>query len=152
MSAGQVCIDISRACFDAYIERSSVQYYHVDVTSEESILSAARQVRADLGDPSILINNAGIAIAENIVEENIQHRKLQFEINVFAQMRLVQEFLPAMVKRNHGHIVTMASASSFISTTQLVTYASTKAAIMAFHEGVAQELRMRYNARRVRTT
>jgi short-subunit dehydrogenase len=67
-------------------------------------------------------------------------------------MRLVQEFLPAMAKRNHGHIVTMASASSFISTTQLVTYASTKAAIMAFHEGVAQELRMRYNARRVRTT
>jgi all-trans-retinol dehydrogenase (NAD+) len=116
------------------------------------IVATAKKLREDIGDPSVLINNAGIAIAENLVEENLHNRKLQFEINVLAQMRLVQEFLPAMAKRNHGHIVTMASASSFISTTQLITYASTKAAVMAFHEGVTQELRRRYNARRVRTT
>jgi short-subunit dehydrogenase len=105
-----------------------------------------------VGDTFIFINNAGIAIAKNVLEEKLHHRRLQFEINVLAPMRLVQEFLPTMAQQNHGHVVTVASASSFISTAQTVTYADTKAAVMAFHEGAAQELRMRYNARRVRIT
>lgn len=94
----------------------------------------------------MLINNAGIAVTENMVDEDAAHRRAQFEVNFFAQ-----EFLPGMAERNHGHVVTMARASSFISTTQLVTYCATKAAVMAFHEGVGQELRMRYAAPKVRT-
>ncbi|ORY03830.1 short chain dehydrogenase/reductase-like protein [Clohesyomyces aquaticus] len=134
------------------LENSCVKYYHVDVTSDEQIVETAKQMRLDVGDPSVLINNAGIAIAKTILEETTEQRKRQFDVNIFAQMRMVQEFLPAMTKRDHGHIVTMASASSFISTTRLTTYASSKAAVMAFHEGLGQELRMRYNARKIRTT
>lgn len=132
-------------------EHKHVSHYIVDVTSDTSVASSAARLRHDIGAPTVLINNAGIAIAETIIDEDAAHRRAQFEVNVLAQMRLVQEFLPAMAERNHGHVVTMASASSFISTTQLVTYCATKAAVMAFHEGVGQELRMRYAARKVRT-
>lgn len=65
---------------------------------------------------------------------------------------LVREFLPAMVARNHGHVMTIASTGSFYSQAQNVAYASSKAAAMAFHEGLGQELRTRFNARKVRTS
>ncbi|KAF1915612.1 hypothetical protein BDU57DRAFT_499853 [Ampelomyces quisqualis] len=137
---------------DDLLNHKHVTHYIVDVTSDTSVASTAARLIQDIGAPTVLINNAGIAIAETIIDETAAHRRAQFEVNVFAQMRLVQTFLAAMAERNHGHVVTMASASSFISTTQLVTYCSTKAAVMAFHEGLGQELRMRYAARKVRTS
>lgn len=40
-----------------------------------------------------------------------------------------------MVKKNKGHIVGLASMASFVAPPAIVDYASTKAAVMAFHEG-----------------
>ncbi|KAL1967658.1 hypothetical protein VTN77DRAFT_2915 [Rasamsonia byssochlamydoides] len=57
-----------------------------------------------------------------------------------------------MIKRNHGHVVTIASVASFAVLAGNVDYSCTKAAALAFHEGLTQELRHRYHADRVRTT
>jgi all-trans-retinol dehydrogenase (NAD+) len=57
-----------------------------------------------------------------------------------------------MTKKNHGHIVTIASTGSFYSQAQNVSYACSKAAAMAFHEGLGQELRARFDAPRIRTS
>jgi len=65
---------------------------------------------------------------------------------------LVREFLPAMVKKNHGHVVTIASMASFVVHAQNVDYCCTKASSLAFHEGLASELKSRYNAPDVKTT
>ena len=66
--------------------------------------------------------------------------------------KLVKEFLPHMVQRNHGHIVTIASIASFASVANNASYSATKAGALAFHEGLAQELKARYGANKVRTT
>jgi all-trans-retinol dehydrogenase (NAD+) len=131
-------------------EHASIHYYPVDVTNDALISTTATTVRSTHGAPTILINNAGIALAGAFLTEPPAYTHRQFAINILAQMRLVQEFVPDMAARNHGHVVSMASASSFISSTALVSYASSKAAVMAMHEGVAQELRTRYHAPRVR--
>lgn len=57
-----------------------------------------------------------------------------------------------MVKNNHGHIVTLASIASYVTIAQNVDYSASKAAVMALHEELKQELKHRYNAPRVRTT
>ena len=57
-----------------------------------------------------------------------------------------------MARRNHGHVVTVASMASFLVHAQNVDYTCTKASALAFHEGLAQELKSRYNADKVRTT
>jgi all-trans-retinol dehydrogenase (NAD+) len=57
-----------------------------------------------------------------------------------------------MVERNHGHVVSIASMSSFVVPAQIVAYACTKAAVVAFNEGLASELRSRYKAPDVKTT
>lgn len=127
-------------------------FYNVDLSSPSAIAAAAAKVKQEHGHPSILINNAGIGVAKNILDENETERRRLFDVNVLAHFTLAREFLPAMIEKDHGHLVTIASMASFYTQAQNVSYACSKAAAMAFHEGIGQELRTRYNAPRVRTT
>jgi all-trans-retinol dehydrogenase (NAD+) len=64
----------------------------------------------------------------------------------------LQEFLPNMINKNHGHVVSVASAGSYMALPQMGAYTTTKASALALHEVLAGELRARYNAPKVRTT
>jgi all-trans-retinol dehydrogenase (NAD+) len=105
------------------------------VTSPSSIAEAAKTVRDKLGDPSILINNAGVGQPHTILETSNEWVTKIFQINVISHFWLTKEFLPSMVKKNKGHIVGLASMTSFVCPPAIVDYGSTKAAVMAFHEG-----------------
>ena len=49
-----------------------------------------------------------------------------------------------MLSARKGHIITIASLASYIALPGLVDYSSTKAAVLALHEGLTMELRHRY--------
>jgi all-trans-retinol dehydrogenase (NAD+) len=112
-----------------------VTLFHCDVTSPTSIAEASKQVRAALGDPSILVNNAGIGSPHPILETSNEWITKIFQINIISHFWLVKEFMPDMVKKNKGHIVGLASMASFVSPPGIVDYAATKSAVLAFHEG-----------------
>lgn len=48
-------------------------------------------------------------------------------------------------------IVTVASLAAYVTAPDMVDYAASKVAALAFHEGLAAELKSRYGAERVRT-
>lgn len=129
-----------------------VVFYEVDVTADERVHEVAERVRREVGDPTVLINNAGIAIGKPVLELTAEQVRQVFDVNAIAPVTMVREFLPAMAAADHGHVVTMASMASFVVIAGNVDYSCTKASVMALHEGIAQELRHRYNARNVRTT
>ncbi|TVY46354.1 Dehydrogenase [Lachnellula occidentalis] len=132
---------------------AGIHFYEADVTSSAQIASAAAEIRKAHGNgPTILINNAGIGGGRTILTEPEQAIRKTFEVNIIAHFLTVKEFLPEMIERNHGHVVTIASMSSFVVPAQLVDYACTKAALIAFNEGLASELRSRYKAPKVKTT
>lgn len=56
-----------------------------------------------------------------------------------------------MIAANHGTVVTMASLAAAVSTPHMVGYCSSKAAALAFHEGLAVELSTLYDAPAIRT-
>lgn len=56
-----------------------------------------------------------------------------------------------MVERNHGMIVTVASLAAYVTAPSMVDYASSKAAALAFHEGLSSELVTHYKAPNIRT-
>lgn len=58
-----------------------------------------------------------------------------FSVNVFSNWHTLKAFLPDMVAKNKGHIVTVASVASFIGAGAMGDYCATKAAVLAFHEG-----------------
>ena len=127
-------------------------YYQVDITSSEAIGKFATQLRKEHGDPTVLINNAGVGNARPILEVPETAVRKVFDVNIISHFVLLKEFLPSMVRANHGHIVTIASMASFVSQALNVDYAATKAGVMALHEGLRAELKYIYKAPRVRTT
>jgi all-trans-retinol dehydrogenase (NAD+) len=127
-------------------------YYQVDITSSEEIKNIAGQLRSEHGDPTVLINNAGVGNARPIVELPEAALRKIFDVNIISHFILLREFLPSITRANHGHIVTIASIASFETRARNVDYAATKAGALALHEGLAQELKHIYKAPRVRTT
>jgi all-trans-retinol dehydrogenase (NAD+) len=99
-----------------------------------------------------LINNAGIGSAATILEGSEDFIRKTFEVNTISHFLTVREFLPAMIKKNHGHVVTVASMASFLVHAGNVDYSCSKASALAFHEGLASELKSRYKAPDIRTT
>ncbi|KAL6709002.1 hypothetical protein ACN47E_002129 [Coniothyrium glycines] len=133
-------------------ERKLIHYYKCDITSRDAIHEAGEAIRSDLSSPSILINNAGIGNAYTILDIPQESLKKMIDINLVSHWSTVQEFLPDMIAMKKGHIMTVASLASFVVLAGAVDYACTKAAVLAFHEGLTQELKHRYKCPDVKTT
>lgn len=111
----------------------------------------AREIRLAVGEPTVLINNAGVVQGRTILDASERDIRFTFDVNTFAHYWTTQEFLPHMVRANHGMVVTVASVAAWVTVPNMVDYAASKAAAHAFHEGLTAELKTRYNAPRVRT-
>lgn len=129
----------------------NVYFYKCDVTSTASVKALGAHIRNDHGDPTVLINNAGIGKEGTILDKSEEFVRKVFEVNTLAHWWTVQEFLPSMLRRNHGHVVNIASAGSFLGVGEIVEYSCSKASALAFHEGLTQEIRLWYKAPKVRT-
>ncbi|KAL0595930.1 Estradiol 17-beta-dehydrogenase 11 [Plecturocebus cupreus] len=55
-------------------------------------------------------------------------------------LQTTKAFLPAMMKNNHGHIVTVASAAGHTVVPFLLAYCSSKFAAVGFHRALTDEL------------
>lgn len=130
---------------------SRVHYYQCDLRSPESVASAADRVRAEVGHPSVLIHNAGVARGKTIMEAEPADVRFTFDVNSLAHYWVTKAFLGNMIAKNHGMVVTVSSIAAWMSLPDMVDYGASKAAALAFHEGLGGELRFRYNAPKVRT-
>lgn len=130
---------------------ANVFYYQCDITSPSTISAVAAEIRRDVGEPTVLINNAGVARGKSILDATEKDVRFTFDVNTLAHYWMAKEFLPSMVVKNHGMVVTVASIAAYITVPNMVDYAASKAAAMSFHEGLTAELKTRYKAPRIRT-
>ncbi|XP_040273895.1 17-beta-hydroxysteroid dehydrogenase 13-like [Bufo bufo] len=121
-------------------EGAKVFTYLVDCSKREEISKAADKVKQEVGDVNILINNAGVVFCADLL--SLQDSQIQkiFEVNVLAHFWTTREFLPSMMRKNHGHIVTIASSAGLIGVAFLVDYCSTKFAAVGYHKALTIEL------------
>ncbi|GAA6000250.1 hypothetical protein JCM10207_007924 [Rhodosporidiobolus poonsookiae] len=131
---------------------TNVKFFKCDVTDAAAIADASKQIRAELGHPTILVNNAGIARGKTILDTTADEFLLTYKVNVLGSFNVLREFLPHIVSANHGHIMTMASSAAYCSVAQLADYNCSKAAALSLHETLTEELKWRYNAPLVRTS
>ncbi|XP_048365256.1 estradiol 17-beta-dehydrogenase 11-like [Sphaerodactylus townsendi] len=117
-----------------------VHTYVVDCRKREDIYRTAAKVKKDIGDISILINNAGVIATGHLLSIKDEQIQSMFEVNALAHYWTVKAFLPAMLERNHGHIVTVASCAGFAAVPFMVTYASSKHSAIGFHRSLTEEL------------
>ncbi|OJI97974.1 hypothetical protein ASPVEDRAFT_123553 [Aspergillus versicolor CBS 583.65] len=132
-------------------ENKRILYHKCDLSDEKEIAAICHKIRAEIGDPTVLVNNAGLSRGRTVVESTYHDNSITLKTNLLAPFFLSKEFLPAMIQRNHGHIFNVASMSAYIPPAGLADYAASKAGLIAFHECLMQELRAQ-NAPKVRTS
>lgn len=129
-----------------------VTFFKCDVTDPEAVKATAQAIQEQLGHPSILINNAGIAGAHGILQTPPKFLRKIFDVNLLSHYYLLQAFAPAMIERNKGHILTIASVASFVAGSGFVDYCATKAGAWVLHDGLTTELRTIHKCTGVKTT
>lgn len=130
----RVRAELTKAGFDA-------DSYTCDLTSRQEIAAVAAQTLAESGPVDILVNNAGIVSGKNLLNISDQEIQQTFAVNTLALFWTVRAFLPSMLERNSGHIVTVASAAGLAGTAKLTDYCSSKFAAVGFDESLRLELR-----------
>lgn len=75
-----------------------------------------------------------------------------FDVNVFSQYWTMMEFMPGMIKRDHGHVVSMCSVAGITGTPYLVPYCSSKFAIKGLMDGLYLEMRQDMRKSKVKLT
>lgn len=143
-----VVLDIQPLTYEA---PSNVHYWKCDITSPREIAAVAQDIRSKVGYPTVLINNAGVVRGRSILDSSEKDIRFTFDVNSLAHYWIIKEFLPSLVENNHGMVVTVASVAAWCTVPNMVDYAASKHAALAFHEGLAAELATRYRARKVRT-
>ena len=113
----------------------------VDLDNIESIDQSVDQTIATFGRIDVLVNNAGygmIGTVEDVEESAI--RKI-FDVNVLAPINVVKKILPVMRSQRSGYIINIGSVAGFVGAPGWSIYSATKAAIAAFSEVLASDVK-----------
>lgn len=118
----------------------SVESDVCNVASREAIDAAAARTLAK-GPVDILINNAGVVTGKALLDATPEEIERTFDVNVLALFWTTRAFLPAMLARNSGHVVTIASAAGIVGISKMTDYCASKHAAVGFDESLRLELR-----------
>ena len=118
-----------------------VKGYVVDVSNNEIVNVAYRKTVEDCGDIDILINCAGIITSNKTFDQQTSEEIVRtMNINTIAPMFVARAMLPDMLKRNRGHVCTIASAGGMISNPKMSVYAASKWGVIGWSDSVRIEL------------
>lgn len=119
---------------------ATVHAFTCDLSKREDIYRVAEQAKSDVGDVDILINNAGIVTGKKFLECPDSLIIKTMDVNINAHFWTVKSFLPAMLRRNKGHIVTVSSAAGHFGANSLADYCASKFAAYGFDESIRVEI------------
>lgn len=115
--------------------------YVCDVSDRREVYRVAGEVKARVGPVHIVVNNAGIVSGRRLLDIPDERIEAVFGVNVLALYWLTKAFLPEMIERNSGHIVTMASAAGLLGVDRQTDYSASKHAAIGFTESLRVELK-----------
>lgn len=144
--------DINRTGLAAVVEEvervgGQAQPVVCDVSDRNAVYAAAETVDEPV---DVLVNNAGIVNGKSLLDIPDEQIQRSLEVNTHSLFWMVKAFLPAMIERNRGHVVTIASAAGLIGVPRLTDYCASKFAAVGLDESLRVELRQRAPA--IRTT
>ena len=113
----------------------------LDVTDTAQIAAAVQAATDTFGGIDVLVNNAGHGYLSAVEEgEDEKVRKL-FDTNYFGVVDTIKAVLPGMRARQAGHIINISSMTGLVANPPNAYYSSTKFALEALTEALAQEVK-----------
>ena len=115
-----------------------------DVTRRLDVEAVLAKAIAEFDRVDILVNNAGVATVKSLVETEEADWDRVLSTNVRGPYLCTRAVAPHMIARRGGKVINIASVLSFIGEPDVVSYATSKGAILQFTRGLAIEW-ARYN-------
>ena len=112
----------------------------VDVSKRDAVQTFADNVARALGNASVIINNAGVALSQNVEAMNRQDFEWVLNINFWGVVNGCEAFLPQLRQQKDAHIVNISSIFGIIGVPSQSAYNASKFAVKGFTEALRQEL------------
>ena len=110
-----------------------------DLTDHADLAAVEARLRSDQ-HITMLVNNAGSAVAGAFVDADIDRVETMIRLNVVAPTRLASAVLPGMIARRRGVIANIASVLALAPERFSGTYSGTKAYMLNFSQSLQHEL------------
>lgn len=140
-----VCVARGRARLESALADCGEQVYlaSVDVTDQASVDRLVAELPLHWQPIEVLIANAGSDVGgrREFVDGDMTDWADTIATNVSGVMRICHAFLPSMIERNLGHVVTVGSTAGIKAYVGGAAYAASKFAVRAFTETLRLELK-----------
>jgi len=102
-----------------------------DMSEPDQILSLYDQIEKDIGDVSILVNNAGIALPGDFLETTLEQFQKVIDLNLTGTFVSLQRAAKTMVAKGlKGSIVNMSSINAQVAIPSIAAYCASKGGVM----------------------
>ena len=114
-----------------------------DVSERSQVDTMITRVKKDLGDPLILVNNAGIAGSAKLSETTDDMWEAMLRVNATGAFYCMRAVVPMMVEAKWGRVVNVASIAARAGASYIAAYAASKHALLGLTRAVATEVAAR---------
>ncbi len=112
----------------------------VDITDRALVYETAEKVTDDVGIVDVLVNNAGVIRGGMFLDVTDEDHQLTMDVNVNSYFWVTRAFLPAMIERDQGHVVNVASAAGLAGVAGTSSYCASKFAVVGWTESLRAEM------------
>jgi 3-oxoacyl-[acyl-carrier protein] reductase len=112
----------------------------LDISDEESVAAAIKDVQANEGSPTIVVNNAGITRDNLLIRMKTEQWDEVLSTNLSGVYRVSKACLRGMMKARKGRIINIASVIGVMGNAGQSNYAAAKAGIIGFSKSLAREI------------
>jgi short-subunit dehydrogenase len=117
-----------------------VRTARLDVADREAFAAYAAGVAEHFGQVNVVVNNAGVALAGDVVDLDYQDMEWIVGINFWGVVHGTKEFLPHLIASGEGHIVNLSSLFGLLAMPGQSAYNATKFAVRGFTEALREEM------------
>ncbi len=112
----------------------------LNITDDESVQSAIKDIQGNEGSPSILVNNAGITKDNLLMRMKAEEWDDVIATNLTGLYRVSKACLRGMMKARKGRIINIASVIAVMGNAGQTNYAASKAGMVGFSKSLAREI------------
>ena len=110
-----------------------------DVSDEAAVKKAVALLKDALGGPTILVNNAGVAISSPFLKSDAAFWRKTIDIDLMGAVYCTQAVLPAMLEAKWGRVVNIASTAGVVGYAYVTAYCAAKHAMIGLTRALALE-------------
>lgn len=113
----------------------------LDVTDVAALDALAQDLEANWGAVDILVTSAGVMGARKLLTEtSVDEWRRTIDVNLNAGFYCIKAFLPGMLARDRGRIITISSVSGKLPAALNSDYAASKHGVIGLTKALALEL------------